>query len=273
MNSVRLTFQTETPEQADILTALLSEHGLEGTEESGQTLIAYFPAGTFHEEEILEAVGNVAPLLEKHIIEPQNWNATWESNFEPIRINHQVNIRAHFHPPATDALYDLLITPKMSFGTGHHETTRMMLEFLCETDCSGKSVLDFGCGTGVLAILAKRKNAGRTVGIDHDDWSVDNALENCRLNDCADIHISKQTLDDLAEPFDLIVANINLNVLLETLPRLYELLNSGGDLFLSGILNSDGPAMEEAINRHSFHLMARKSEKNWLALHIRKNNI
>lgn len=273
MNSVQLTFEIKNTEQADLLTALLSDYGLEGTEETATTLLAYFPAESFDEEGVLNAVAGVSTLQDKQLIAPQNWNATWESNFEPIRINEDVHVRAHFHPPVPEARFDLLITPKMSFGTGHHETTRMMLEYVYETDCEGKSVLDFGCGTGVLAILAKRKGAADTIGTDHDDWCVENAKENCRLNNCSDIEISKQTVEELRPGFDLILANINLNVLLETLPRLYELLNSHGDLFLSGILVSDLPTMEDALHRLSFTLVSQKTRKNWIALHIRKNNI
>ncbi len=272
MNSIKLTFQIENNDQCDILTALLADLHLEGTEQNDQEFIAYFHENTFNEFELNDRIASLAIPYTKETIEMKNWNATWEANFEPILINTEVGVRAHFHPPFQHCTYDIVITPKMSFGTGHHETTQMMLTYLCETDCNQKSVFDFGCGTGVLAILAQLKGASLTIGIDHDPWSVENGIENCAKNNCSTIEISNKTLDEVTETFDIILANINLNVLIETLPRLYEMLNNNGVLYLSGILLSDFETMKERLTGLQMEIISQKSLKNWLSLHIKKIN-
>lgn len=273
MNSTKLVFKLQSAEQGDILTALFSHLNMDGSEQNELEWIAYFPSKDFDEVEIQKIITPFALTYTKEIIEPQNWNALWESNFEPILINDQVGVRAHFHPPFENCQYDIEITPKMSFGTGHHETTRMMLQYVSELDCNNLRVFDFGCGTGVLAILAKLKSAGYTAGIDNDDWSVENAIENCTKNHCESIEISKNTLQDFESTFDLILANINLNVLLNTLPRLKEMLTYDGNLYLSGILDSDLTQMQEKINSLGFTIISSKQIKNWMALHIKNNNI
>lgn len=272
MNSIKLTFKIANAEQCDLLTALLSDLHLDGTEQNDEEFIAYFPENTFNEFEVNDRIQSLHIPYSKEIIEMKNWNATWEANFEPILINNEVGVRAHFHPPFTDCKYDIVITPKMSFGTGHHETTQMMLNYLCEIDCEQKSVFDFGCGTGVLAILAKLKGASHTIGIDNDPWSVENGNENCLKNNCSSIEISDKTLHEVEGTFDIILANINLNVLMETLPRLYEMLNNKGDLYLSGILISDLDTISERLSGLNFEIISQKQLKNWLSLHIKKRN-
>jgi ribosomal protein L11 methyltransferase len=273
MNTVCVTLRLNNPADADTLTALLDLEGLQGSEEREGLLLAYFPQESYDRDAVQKIAGEWAKWEAENLIAEQNWNAEWESNFPPIRVNDRVNVRAHFHEPAPDVEFDLLITPKMSFGTGHHETTRMMLEYLSEADCRNKQVLDFGCGTGVLAILASRMGAAACVATDNDPWCVDNTRENARANNCSNITASDDTLDALQGPFDLILGNINLNVLLESLPRLYELLKPGGDFYLSGILQSDLPVMENALFRQGFSKESVKTMGQWAAIHSKKCNI
>lgn len=268
MNYIKLDFALPQPDDADILTALLEPLSYVGCEETAGHLLVYFDETTFNDDDLRNALSPHTYPYTKYVVPQQNWNADWESNFQPIRINDEVGVRADFHPPFEHCRYDLVITPKMSFGTGHHATTKMMLEYGCETDVQNKAVLDFGCGTGVLAILAARKGAGPVEGIDNDAWSVENARENCLRNACPNINISDRTLESFQQSFDIILANINLNVLLETLPRLRQMLNPGGSIFLSGILSSDMPAISACFGKLGMKLLSQKQEKEWVALHI-----
>ncbi len=268
MNYVKLIFELKNSDEADIVSALLADFLCQGFEEHDTQLFAFFNEAEFDQTAIDEVLLPFGYVYQTELVPHINWNAQWESNFEPIRINDDVGVRAGFHPAFTDCRYDIVITPKMSFGTGHHETTRMMLEFACETDFEGKSVLDFGCGTGVLAILAHLKGAHPVLGIDNDDWSIENARENCDRNDGASIEISGTDIQAIDRSFDIILANINLNVLLETLPALRKLLHPHGHIFLSGILISDIPKLSECFTGLGFTLQSQKQKKEWVALHI-----
>ncbi len=268
MNYVKLIFDLKNPDDADMLSALLTGMDCQGMEENDTQLFAFFDETVFDEAAIREVLLPFPYLFKKEIVPQINWNAQWESNFEPIRINNEVGVRASFHPPFNDCKFDIVITPKMSFGTGHHETTRMMMEYACETDFENKSVLDFGCGTGVLAILARLKGAHPVLGIDHDQWSIENAKENCERNGCSDIDISDIDIQAIEQTFDIILANINLNVLLETLPKLKKILNAGGHIFLSGILVSDIPKLSECFTGLGFTLHSQKQKKDWVALYV-----
>ncbi len=268
MNYVKLIFDLAHPDDADILSALLNDMDCQGIEENDTQLFVFFDEGLFDEAAIRDVLVPFSFLYTKEIVPQINWNAQWESNFEPIRINDEVGVRASFHPPFGDCKFDIEITPKMSFGTGHHETTRMMLEYACETDFQDKSVLDFGCGTGVLAILARLKGAHPVLGIDHDQWSIENAIENCERNKCGDIEISDIDIQAIDQSFDIILANINLNVLLESLPKLKKILNTGGHIFLSGILDSDISTLSACFTALGFTLRSQKQKKDWVALYI-----
>jgi len=268
MNYIKLIFDLKETDEGDIITAFLSELNPQGFEQNELKLFAFFNEDEYDDILIKTALQPLHIQFEKLIIPHENWNAQWESNFEPIRINNELGIRANFHPPFTDCKYDIEITPKMSFGTGHHETTQMMLEYACATDFNGKDVFDFGCGTGVLAILASLKGAKTVIGIDNDPWSVENAKENCMKNNCSSIEISIQDLTQINKQFDIILANINLNILLETLPILKNLLRSQGQIYLSGILYSDIPTMSKCFTELGFQLVSSKQKKDWVALHI-----
>lgn len=268
MNYVKLIFDLKKPEDADLISAILSEVECQGFEEKDDKLFSFLYEANFDEAQVNELLSPFGFTYIKEIIPHENWNAQWESNFEPIRINHEVGLRADFHPPFQDCRYDIVITPKMSFGTGHHETTQMMLEYACEINFENKSVLDFGCGTGVLAIFASLKGAQPVLGIDNDAWSIENAKENCIRNGCDQVEISISDIESLKSTYDIILANINLNVLLQYLPTMKKLLNAEGNIFMSGVLISDLPALTESFSGLGFKLISQKQKKDWIALHI-----
>lgn len=181
-----------------------------------------------------------------NIIEEENWNAQWESSFEPVRVDDFVVIRADFHARQDGVIHDIIITPKMSFGTGHHSTTLGMIRLMKETDFKDKKVMDFGTGTGVLAIIAEKCGASEVHAIDIDEWSISNALENISRNTCEKISVWKA--DQLPEHgnYDIILANINLHVLLANRDAIHKCLKSGGTLIISGLMKEDEKIITEA---------------------------
>ncbi|MCM4151156.1 50S ribosomal protein L11 methyltransferase [Arenibacter sp. N53] len=199
-------------------------------------------------------------------IEQENWNATWESNFNPIQVGEQCIVRAPFHDkPKVE--YDIIIEPKMSFGTGHHETTHMMLEHILNHDFNGKYVLDMGSGTGVLAILAAMKGAKDIDAIDIDNWCYLNAQENVERNNCGHINVFEGTADLLVDQkYDIIIANINRNILLEDIPAYVNCLNKGGIMFLSGFYVQDIPQITERCSEVGLKFEKNLEKNNWVAV-------
>lgn len=199
-------------------------------------------------------------------IEQENWNATWERNFNPIQVGDQCVVRAPFHDkPKVD--YDIIIEPKMSFGTGHHETTHMMLEHILQHDFNGESVLDMGSGTGVLAILAAMKGAKHIDAIDIDNWCYLNAQENVERNNCSHINVFEGTADLLLDQkYDIIIANINRNILLEDIPAYVKCLKKGGIMFLSGFYVQDIPQITERCTEVGLKFEKNLEKNNWVAV-------
>jgi ribosomal protein L11 methyltransferase len=199
-------------------------------------------------------------------IEQVNWNEEWEKNFEPIDVDGICHVRAPFHPK-TNAQFDIVIEPKMSFGTGHHETTHMMIQHLLNTDVTNKKTLDMGCGTAILAILAEMKGAQPIDAIDIDNWCYLNSIENAERNNCK--HISVYEGDAALLPgkkYDIIIANINRNILLNDIPVYVSCLNPNGILFLSGFYTKDIPAIDTLCSDQKLQLTATIERNNWVAL-------
>ncbi|MBL7765447.1 MAG: 50S ribosomal protein L11 methyltransferase [Chitinophagaceae bacterium] len=269
MNYLKISFPTDRADTAEILMALLADMPGEGFEQLDDRLDMYVQEEGFDAGVVDAVCAQLGLTYTTTVVPRQNWNRQWEENFEPIQVNDELAVRAAFHPKPEGLKYDVVITPKMSFGTGHHETTHMMLEYVYETDCAGKSVFDFGCGTAVLGIFAKMKGAGRVLGTDIDDWVIENARENAMVNGCEDMEISMQQPAEIDETFDLILANINLNVLLETLPRLKLLLKPGGDLMMSGVLETDLDALKAAVAAAGMQFLSHKQRNQWAAIHVK----
>lgn len=253
---------------ADILAAQLGEVGFESFAEDDKGLLAYIDAVDFREallDEVDLLKGDTEVKYSSSPIQQQNWNAKWEADFHPIEVNDQCRVRAPFHE-ASGVPYEILIEPKMSFGTGHHETTHMMMQLLFEEDVRGKKVLDMGCGTGVLAILAAMKGAREVDAIDIDSWSYENALENTRLNHQENIRVRQGDASLLpGNKYELLLANINKNILMQDLPVYADVLQNDGVLMLSGFYQED---LEDISDRcREFDLIYQKSEvkNNWVS--------
>ena len=254
----------------EILFAALQELPFESFESNENSLMAYVPEA-LHYDNFLKTISlfentAVSISFEKKIIEPINWNAKWESEFQPIEIGEDCVVRADFHP-AQGKPYELIINPKMSFGTGHHQTTHMMLEFALKENFKEKRVLDMGCGTGVLAILASMKGAVSVDAIDIDPWCIENTNENAQKNDCSTVNCFLGSSITLKTPsYDLIFANINRNILLEQITSYSEALYTRGVLLMSGFYQEDIVSLIECCNTNGLSLVEEKHRDNWRAL-------
>ena len=254
----------------DILIAELGEVGFESFVETEEGLNAYIQKADWNEH-IMEDIQilnssefEISYAFEE--IEQVNWNEEWEKNFNPIIVDGLCSVRAPFHDKP-NTTYDIVIEPKMSFGTGHHETTHMMIQFILKHDFENKSVLDMGCGTGILAILAEMKGAKPIDAIDYDNWCYLNSLENVEKNGCKHITVLEGDANLLKNrSYDIIIANINRNILLNDINVYASCLNKSGFLFLSGFYKEDIPTIEEECNRLLLKLVEINEENNWVAL-------
>ena len=272
MNYIEYTFHFDRHAEiaSDLLSADLAEIGFESFTQSDATLTAYVPEHLADAEAIDLSVTQL-PIettveYDFALIEGQDWNAEWEKNyFEPIHIEDRCVIRSSFHPAAPDVEYEIIIDPKMAFGTGHHETTHLMIETILSLELDRHAVLDMGCGTAVLAILAQKHGAkGEIVGIDIDQWAYDNAVENCRLNHCEGIKIETgDALTIAPRTFDLIIANINRNILLNDMHHYVAALNTGGRLLISGFYTEDIPMLVEKAHSLGLTKADHKERNNW----------
>jgi ribosomal protein L11 methyltransferase len=262
MDSIQISIPA-TEEQQEILISQLSDLGAEGFEQTDEYLVAYFNENTFKSYEVNEVLKSYSHTV--NTIKEQNWNEVWESNFEPVVVDTFCAIRADFHAPIKGVEHEIIITPKMSFGTGHHATTYMMIDQMSHMDFKNKSVFDFGTGTGILAILAEKLGASAITAIDVDDWSISNATENLERNQCSKVSASLSSKLP-QNRFDIILANINRNVILDYLPYLNECVYENSYLLLSGLLTIDETAIVEACFKQSLTLQRRSERGNWISL-------
>lgn len=257
-----------SPQQKEMLIAQLADAGFEGFEEQ-QTLKAFI-----REEEYNDML--VKPLIEQHqltystaVVPQTNWNATWEASFEPVVVAGFCTIRAAFHSPAAATQYEIIITPKMSFGTGHHATTYMMIAAMKLLDFNKKSVLDFGTGTGVLAILGEKMGALKIDAIDNDDWSIDNCRENIAMNACRHIQLFKQDSLVKCGIYDVMLANINRQVIVTQLPAMKAHMQPRGIIILSGILQGDVGEVMRAAAAQGLQLESQRKKNSWVCLQLK----
>lgn len=254
----------------EILIAELGYAGFESFVETDEGVTAYIQKDEWREA-ILEDI-QILNSDEFEItytfedIEQTNWNAEWEKNFNPIIVDNVCAVRAPFHDKF-DTQYDIIIEPKMSFGTGHHETTHMMIQHILNNDFKNKSVLDMGCGTGVLAILAELKGANLIDAVDYDNWCYLNSLENVERNNCNHITVIEDDASVLKnKKYDIIIANINRNILLQDLKTYASCLNKNGMLFLSGFYNDDIPMIKAECEKHLLKFEEKLERNNWVSL-------
>ena len=259
---------------SEILIAELGEKAFESFIET-ETGISAFVQKDLWDENILEDIQilsnpefTISFSFEE--IEQVNWNEEWEKNFEAIEVDGKCHVRAPFHEK-TNAEYDIVIEPKMSFGTGHHETTHMMIQHILETECTNKKTLDMGCGTAILAILAEMKGAQPIDAIDIDNWCYLNSIENAERNNCKHISVYEGDADLLVgKRYDIIIANINRNILLNDMQTYFDCLNENGILFLSGFYTEDIPVISESCISKGLTYVKQFERNNWVALKFTK---
>ena len=260
----------DTQTAIEILVAELGQVGFESFTEQEDGLVAYIQKPEWNETLLKE----VQILNSKEVrftynteeIEQVNWNEEWEKNFEPIVVENEVSIRAPFHE-SPNLKYDIVIEPKMSFGTGHHETTYLMIRHLMDSDLTGKKVLDMGCGTGILAIFAEMKGAAAVDAIDIDPWCYENSLENVERNQCQKINVFEGEASMLkAGAYDVIIANINRNILLTDMEVYARSLKPNGLIYLSGFYTEDIPQIREAAQKNGLNFVSELERNNWVAL-------
>ena len=254
----------------DMFMELLGEIGFDSFMDTDDGFDAYCQEPLLNEEELnaimqMEQFTNVK-LLKKELIPDQDWNATWEASYEPVIINEFCRIRAPFHKVEGSYKYDLIIEPKMSFGTAHHETTSQIIELMLQSDFSGLNLLDMGSGTGVLAILARKLGSATTVAIDNDEWAYRNALDNIRLNDENEIIVELGDASSLNNrQFDVILANINRNILLRDMKEYVKCLVDGGKIFFSGFYEEDLVLIKKEAERLGLTYSNHVTKNNWTA--------
>ncbi|WP_271406608.1 50S ribosomal protein L11 methyltransferase [Tenacibaculum soleae] len=272
---IEYVFEVSPKEPAtEILIAELGEIGFESFVENEHGVTAYIQKNDW-KESILEDVFVLKSEafsidFKYNEIAQTNWNAEWEKNFNPIQVDDLVSIRAPFHKNP-NLKYDIVIEPKMSFGTGHHETTHMMVQHLLNLDLADKKVLDMGCGTGILAIFAEMKGAQPIDAIDIDAWCYENSIENVDRNNCKNISVYEgdaALLDD--KKYDVIIANINRNILLNDMKTFTKCLNEKGVLLLSGFYKEDIPVIDLEVSKYGLTLNKTIKRNNWVALHYQK---
>lgn len=260
----------------EILIAELNDIGYESYDEVDDGLKAYILEKFFDFETVKKLQVNNLPDCNINyswqVIKTQNWNEVWEKSFEPIVIDDQCIIRAPFHSETPKLKYEIIIEPKMSFGTGHHETTYLMLKTMLGLDFENKTVLDMGCGTGVLAILAKLKGAKEVTAIDINEWAYTNTLENTEKNKCTDIKVLQGDAELLTnQAFDVILANINRNILMSDISKYARVLKNNGILLLSGLYDRDLQMIRDEAEDHQLKYIKHKEKHNWVAALFHKD--
>ena len=280
MKYIEVTF-TVTPlseTACDIIAALTAELGFESFVPSDNGTIGYVPIHLYDEQSVAEALADF-PMPDTIVtftsreMEDKNWNEEWEKNyFQPIVIADQCVIHSTFHKDVPEAKYDIVIDPKMAFGTGHHSTTSLILRTLLETDMKGKSVIDMGTGTGILAILSAMLGAEKVTGIEIDPGAYENACEHVKLNDvCVTVLLGDASRLEEVEEADIFIANINRNIILADMDAYCRRMKPGAMMILSGFYQSDIPMIEKCASRLGLAVDSFKEDKDWVAVKLFKN--
>lgn len=273
MNYYELVFTVVDPEGfvKDLLIASLSEIGFDTFEDTETGFKAYIQSEQFNEHLVSEQLSDYNDQFtfsyETNLIPHKNWNEVWESNFEPVIVADKLYIRATFHPERSEFPMEIVIDPKMAFGTGHHETTYLMSEFLLQTEVEGKKVLDMGCGSGILAILASKLGAEELLAVDIDPVCVSSSIENAQLNEIDNIKTGLGDIDQVNDSgFDLILANINRNILLNHMSHYAAMLTDDGELIMSGFYETpDLQIIQEEAAKYDLKYISHYTRNNWVA--------
>jgi ribosomal protein L11 methyltransferase len=255
----------------EIIIARLFSSGFEGFLETDNGVVAYIPAHLYKRQNIDDFRLSEDPafrdmIIEEDFIIEKNWNELWEKSYEPVIIDNKCLIKAPFHKNTPSYQYEIIIEPKMSFGTGHHETTALMIKEMLEINFKGKKVLDMGCGTGILAILASLRGAAGVTAIDINEWAYKNTIENAEKNGISNISVYKGVVSIVSDnKFDIILANIQLSVILDDIKYYRTLLDSEGLLILSGFLKSDLAKIKKQCFKYSLKYISFKEKNNWVS--------
>lgn len=252
MNYIEIVIEVVEESTQEILITILNEMDYTGFEQEESFLKAIIEDKNFNEQELIALLDAHQLKYSKNIVPQQNWNALWELNFEPIAVGDFVGVRAAFHQPIKNVQHEIIITPKMSFGTGHHATTYSVMQLMQHIDFKDKTVFDFGTGTGILAILAEKLGASKILAIDYDDWCIENANENIINNHCKNIELRKGDTAMVEDTFDIVIANINKNIIEDNFNSLHDTAKNNSTIILSGLLIDD----EEDI-------LALSAQKEW----------
>lgn len=257
----------------DIIAAFAMELGFESFVESSNGTVGYIPAHLFDEQTLKDTLASF-PMTDTTIaftaceMEDKDWNEEWEKNFfEPIVVDSRCVIHSTFHKDYPKADFDIIINPQMAFGTGHHQTTRLIIAYLLDADLKGKSVLDMGCGTSILAILASMRGASELIAIDIDEWCVNNSIDNLALNHIDNVKVFQGDASSLTAvgPFDVIIANINRNILLADMQYYVSRMHMGGEIYFSGFYESDLSMIKAEAERLGLRYISHRVEKEWTA--------
>ncbi len=273
---ISVTLQPFTPQNVEILIAWMSDIDFESFMETESGFEAYVPSNKFNEVKLKTLQLESNEIIFKYnvnTIPDQNWNEVWEKNyFKPIIIGDECVIRSPFHEEFPHIKHQIVIEPKMAFGTGHHETTGLVMQHILETNMKGKKILDMGCGTGILGILASMRGAASVIGIDIDHWCTENSEENCQLNNISNMSILLGDASLLAnmQTFDIILANINRNILLQDIPAYSKILKPAGTLILSGFYKTDLESIDDIAQKENLLRKNVKENNNWVAVSYEK---
>ena len=260
----------------DVLAQDLADIGFESFEHTETGLYGYAPKELIDITGLESLISNYSDRVEivthKEIVQKENWNKDWESNYDPIEVSGKIYVHASFHESKPNFEYNIQITPKMSFGTGHHSTTKLVLTEMLELDFEGKSVLDVGSGTGILSIFANLKGAIEIYAIDIEEWAVENAIENAEINKCKGLIVEKAVINDVIEKsYNVILANINYNVIMNDIKTYAKFLAPEGHILLSGFLTSQKDDLIQVAKEYGLSHLSNTNQGEWCMLHLTKN--
>lgn len=276
MKTFEYTFTVPTSDiQHDMLVSMLADLGFDSFMDDDMGLKAYCLENQRNDQAVMELLADPAfngiRLLSVDELPDKDWNEVWEASYQPVVVNERCRVRAPFHEPDSSFEFDLVIEPKMSFGTANHETTAQIIQLMLTTDFVGKEVLDMGCGTAVLAILAKKLGAARTVAIDNDEWAYRNAFTNCDLNNTKDIEIIHGDAAAIKGHYDVVLANINRNILLRDMHCYVDAMRPKAHIFFSGFYSEDLPLIKTEAESLGLRFVRSMDKNNWVAAEFEKN--